>query len=131
MKRKNFIKLTALLVSVFFTSQVNSQTTINTTNSNKEYKFESSINSSDLTQEEKTAYFINLCKEVENTYQVIVSDPRLKIALTTDVCEIVKRERKKSETVFYPMDKFVTIKIYSLDELKNINKTLPLIIYNK
>ena len=83
------------------------------------------------TSQEDTANLITLCKEVENTYQVIVSDPRLKIALTSDVCEIVKRERKKSETVFYTMDKFVTLKIYSLDELKNISKPLPLIIYNQ
>lgn len=73
----------------------------------------------------------NICQEVDNTYQVIVSDPRVKLALTSDVCEVVKRERKKSETVYYKYDRVVTLKIYAEDELKKIRQPMEKIIYSE
>jgi hypothetical protein len=73
---------------------------------------------------------IKLCQEMENTYQVIVSNPRLKVVLTSDVCEVVKRERKKSETILYKYDTYITLKIYSEEELKKIKTPLEKIIYS-
>ncbi|MFL5753494.1 MAG: hypothetical protein ACJ76F_08810 [Bacteroidia bacterium] len=73
----------------------------------------------------------DLCIQMENTYQVIVSNPRIKIALSSDACEIVKRERKRSETVFYKYDQYVTLKIYSEDALKELKGSLEKIIYSE
>ena len=117
MKNSIILKFISILVGIVSYTQVFSQT-----NSNIDYKFESSIKKSDLTEEEKTAYLVNLCKEVENTYEVIIADTRLGISLTSDVCEIVKKERKKSETVFIKYNEYVTIKIYSEDEINRIKK---------
>ena len=71
---------------------------------------------------------IELCKEVENTYQIISHNPRYKLAITTDVCEIVKRERKKEETFIYKVNEYYSIKIYSEKDIPNIKLPLQYII---
>lgn len=77
--------------------------------------------------EEKVA----LCKEVENKYQVIVSNNRIKLALTSDLCEIVKRERKPDQTTYYKYNDLITLKMYSDADLKALNKPLEYIIYKE
>jgi hypothetical protein len=72
-----------------------------------------------------------LCKELENTYQVIVSNPRAKLALTSDLCDIVARERKSDKTVYYKYNDLITLKIYSEAELKTIHKPVQYIIYKE
>ncbi len=79
------------------------------------------------TEQEK----IDLCKEVENTYQIISSNPRLKPAITTDVCEIVKRERQKDKTIIYKLNDYYSIKIYSEKDIPLLKLPLQYIIYNK
>jgi len=74
---------------------------------------------------------INPCKEVENTYQVISHQPRTKLAITTDVCEIVKRERKKNETVIFKVNELYSIKIYSEMEIPTLKLPLEYIIYKE
>ncbi len=74
-----------------------------------------------------------VCHEVENTYQVLViNNPRAKVALTDDVCLIVKEQRKLDETVIYKYDESIKLRIYSSKEIENFkikNVILPLIIY--
>jgi Glu-tRNA(Gln) amidotransferase subunit E-like FAD-binding protein len=116
MKKSCVLKVALIIVSLLSYVQLYSQT--NTNISNNETNLISNVKNSDLTEDEKTAYLINLCKEVENTYEDLVSDTRLKIALTSDVCEIVKQKRDKSETVLYKYNENVTLKIYSEDKIK-------------
>lgn len=71
---------------------------------------------------------ITLCKEVENTYQIISHSTRYKLAISTDVCEIVKRERKKDETFIYKVNEYYSIKIYSEKDIPNIKLPLQYII---
>ena len=74
-----------------------------------------------------------VCHEIENTYQVlVVNNPRAKVALTDDVCLIVKEKRKLDETVIYKYDESIKLKIYSSKERENFkikNIILPLIMY--
>jgi len=72
---------------------------------------------------------INLCKEVENTYQIISHNTRYQLAITTDVCEIVKRERKKEETFIFKVNEYYSIKIYSEKDIPTIKLPLQYIIY--
>ncbi|HEY1039600.1 MAG TPA: hypothetical protein VGF30_09365 [Bacteroidia bacterium] len=74
---------------------------------------------------------IDLCKEVENTYQIVTSNPRWKLAITTDVCEIVKRERKKDVTFIYKVDEYYSIKIYSEKDIPKLKLPLKYIITTK
>lgn len=137
MKIKTILKLFSIIVCVFFTvcsfGQLNVNPTPLQTGTEQKTRNLSEADNSNFAVKKKdnNNVIITLCKEIENTYQIIVLDPRIKIALTSDICEIVKRERKKSETVFYPIDKFIKLKIYSSDELKGIKKPFPLIIYNE
>lgn len=71
------------------------------------------------------------CKEVENTYQIVAANKRVKLAITSDVCEIVKRERKKEETFIYPVNEFYSIKIFSEKDIPNIKLPLQYIIYKE
>jgi hypothetical protein len=82
-------------------------------------------------QSEKKITKFNHCKELENTYQIISHQSRNKLAITSEVCEIVKRERKKDETIIYKVNDFYSIKIYSEKELLNIKKPLEYIIYKE
>lgn len=72
-----------------------------------------------------------ICKEVENTYQIVAANKRVKLAITSDVCEIVKRERKKEETFIYPVNEFYSIKIFSEKDIPNIKLPLQYIIYKE
>jgi len=36
---------------------------------------------------------IDVCKDVQNTYQIVVTDSKMKFSIGQDLCEIVKRER--------------------------------------
>ena len=82
-----------------------------------------SVNKSIDSTENKINNLIKICEEVKNTYRVITSNTRLSVALKSDVCEIVNRERKKSETVFYKYDEFTTLEIFSEDQIsKRLNK---------
>ncbi len=83
------------------------------------------------TAQEITKNNENICKEVENTYQVIVSSSRLKYAITDDVCKIVKRERKKDKTIIYQVNEFYALKIYSETEIPTLKKPLEYIIYKE
>lgn len=74
---------------------------------------------------------VNLCKEVENTYQIIATNTRIKLALTSDVCEIVKRERQKEKTIIYKVNDWYSIKIYSEKDIPNIKLPLQYIIYSE
>jgi len=74
---------------------------------------------------------IDLCKEVENTYQVISNNPRYKLAITSDICEIVKRERQKDKTIVYKVNEFYSLKIYSEKDIPTIKLPLQYIIYKE
>jgi len=74
---------------------------------------------------------IKICKEVENTYQIVASSERIKLSITTDVCEIVKRERKKDETFIYFVNEFYSIKIYSEKDIPSLKLPLQYIIYKE
>ena|ERR1700741_278184 len=74
---------------------------------------------------------VALCKEVENKYQVIVSNPRVKLALTSDLCEIVKKERKANKTTYYKYNDLITLKMYSDADLKGMKMPLEYIIYKE
>ena len=74
---------------------------------------------------------MNVCKEVENTYQIISHQPRTKLAITPDVCDIVKRERNKNETVVYRVNELYSIKIYSETEIPKLKLPLEYIIYKE
>jgi hypothetical protein len=74
---------------------------------------------------------INICKEVENTYQIVAANKRVKLAITSDVCDIVKRERKKDQTIIYPVNEFYSIKIYSEKDIQSIKLPLQYIIYKE
>lgn len=73
----------------------------------------------------------NVCKEVENTYQIVSVSERLKLAITSDVCEIVKRERKKDKTFIYHVNEFYSIKIYSEKDIPSLKLPLQYIIYKE
>jgi hypothetical protein len=73
----------------------------------------------------------NVCKEVENTYQIVSVSERLKLAITSDVCEIVKRERKKDKTFIYYVNEFYSIKIYSEKDIPSLKLPLQYIIYKE
>lgn len=72
-----------------------------------------------------------ICKEVENTYQIVAANKRIKLSITSDVCEIVKRERKKEETFIYYINESYSVKIYSEKDLSNIKLPLQYIIYKE
>ena len=74
---------------------------------------------------------MNVCDDVENTYQIISHQPRTKLAITSDVCDIVKRERKKNETVVYKVNELYSIKIYSETEIPKLKLPLEYIIYKE
>jgi len=74
---------------------------------------------------------IDLCKEVENTYQVISGNPRFKLTITSDVCEIVKRERQKEKTIIYKVNEYYSLKIYSEKDIPSIKLPLQYIIYKE
>ncbi|MBK6833615.1 MAG: hypothetical protein IPG89_04790 [Bacteroidetes bacterium] len=74
---------------------------------------------------------INNCKEVENTYQIVAANRRVKLAITSDVCDIVIRERKKDQTFIYPVNEFYSIKIYSEKDIQSIKLPLQYIIYKE
>ncbi len=119
MKNRSIIKISLILVSIFFTSLVFSQTSTNNTENSKSKSNWPVINS------------IALCTEEANTYQIIISDHTIRVVLDKDVCDIVARERNDDETIYYKIDNNVTLKIYSTKELINITGQMPLIIYNK
>lgn len=73
----------------------------------------------------------NVCKEVENTYQIVSVSERLKLAITSEVCEIVKRERKKDKTFIYYVNEFYSIKIYSEKDIPSLKLPLQYIIYKE
>lgn len=73
----------------------------------------------------------NVCKEVENTYQIVSVSERLKLAITSDVCEIVKRERKKDKTFIYYVNEFYSIKIYSEKDIPSLKLPLQYIIFKE
>jgi len=79
----------------------------------------------------QTALKNNVCKEVENTYQIVSASERLKLAITSDVCEIVKRERKKDKTFIYYVNEFYSIKIYSEKDIPSLKLPLQYIIYKE
>jgi hypothetical protein len=70
---------------------------------------------------EKQVNIIALCKETEGTYKVIPSNPRMKVVLTSDVCEVVKKNRKKSETTYLKYNENITLEIYSEEKIKKLN----------
>jgi hypothetical protein len=74
---------------------------------------------------------IAVCKEVENKYQVLVSNPRARLALTSDLCEIVKKERKADQTTYYKYNDLITLKMYSDAELKKMKMPLEYVIYKE
>ncbi len=73
----------------------------------------------------------NSCKDVENTYQIISHQPRIRLAITSDVCEIVKRERKKDKTIIYKVNELYSIKIYSEKEIPTLKLPLEYIIFKE
>jgi len=73
----------------------------------------------------------NICKEVENTYQIVAASARTKLSITSEVCDIVKRERKKDETFIYYVNEFYSIKIYSEKEIPSLKLPLEYIIYKE
>ncbi|MDP2385661.1 MAG: hypothetical protein Q8M29_04775 [Bacteroidota bacterium] len=74
---------------------------------------------------------IDLCKEVENTYQIVSGNPRYKLTITSDVCEIVKRERQKDKTIIYKVNEYYSLKIYSEKDIPTIKLPLQYIIYKE
>lgn len=82
-------------------------------------------------QSEKNKSKVNACKEVENTYQIISHQARTKLAITSEVCDIVKRERKKDETVIYKVNEFYSIKIYSEKDIPGLKLPMDYIIYKE
>lgn len=81
------------------------------------------VNAQQNPSKEKTDELIALCKEVEGTYKVIQYNPRVEVVLTSDVCEVVKKNRKKSETVYYKYNEFITLEIYSEEQVKKLKPT--------
>lgn len=82
-------------------------------------------------QSEQNKSKVNVCKEVENTYQIISHQARTKLAITSDICDIVKRERKKDETVIYKVNEFYSIKIYSEKDIPRLKLPMDYIIYKE
>ncbi|MFL5754563.1 MAG: hypothetical protein ACJ76F_14215 [Bacteroidia bacterium] len=74
---------------------------------------------------------VAVCKEVENKYQVIVSNTRAKLALTSDLCDIVKKERKADKTTYYKYNDLITLKMYSDADLKTMKMPLEYVIYKE
>lgn len=73
----------------------------------------------------------NVCNEVENTYQIVAANKRVKLAITSDVCEIVKKERKKDQTIIFSINEFYSLKIYSEKDIPSIKLPLQYIIYKE
>ncbi|MCD6065218.1 MAG: hypothetical protein K0S33_44 [Bacteroidetes bacterium] len=71
----------------------------------------------------------NICEKVKNTYQVVVDNARIKVALTSDVCNVVERERKAETINYYRYNDYITLKIYPTSQLASIKTELPYIIY--
>jgi hypothetical protein len=67
---------------------------------------------------EQAAQAIALCKEVEGTYKLIQTDPRIEVAVGSDACEMVKKNRKASETVYLKYNDYITLEIFSEEQLK-------------
>ena len=55
----------------------------------------------------------------------------MKLAITSDVCEIVKKERKKDQTIIFPINEFYSLKIYSEKDIPSIKLPLQYIIYKE
>lgn len=70
-----------------------------------------------------------LCEKVKNTYQVVVENYRTKVAVPSDVCEIVEKERRQDVVTYYKFSDAITLKIYPVSQLPSLPKNLPYIIY--
>jgi len=70
------------------------------------------------------------CIDLKNTYQIEVVNARKQVSVSVDFCELITTNRKKSETVVIQLDENVRVRIFSEDELENLqDKDLQQIIY--
>lgn len=69
-------------------------------------------NSENQNQDEKW-----FCESLKYTYQIEVYNSRGKVQVSTDLCELIEKNRKQSETVFIELYNNVRLKILSQDEV--------------
>ena len=95
------------------------------------FAFSLNVNAQSTNKGKTTQEKLDLCKQVENTYQIIANDKRTHLAITTDICEIVIRERQKDKTIIYKVNELYSVKIYSEKGIPLIKQPLQYIIYNE
>jgi hypothetical protein len=70
-----------------------------------------------------------ICEQSKFTYQLVLHQ-RGNVQLPTTICETLEKERKQSERVYYKYSDYLTIVIFSVEEMKNPNTQLPEITYD-
>lgn len=63
------------------------------------------------------------CEDLKFTYQIEVVNSRSQISVPSDFCSLVSSNRKKSDLTIIQLDQNVTLKIFSEDQISDLNKS--------
>lgn len=72
------------------------------------------------------------CDDLKYTYQIEVHNTRKSVSVTSDLCMIISKNRSKSEIVTVQLDSNVFLKVFSEDQIKDldeIERSIKEIIY--
>lgn len=69
------------------------------------------------------------CDDLKNTYQIQVSNTRRQITVPADICELVRSNRKKSESVDIVLYENIVLHIFPEDQIEGTLSDVPQIVY--